>query len=239
MLDIHLRPAVSLNTDPMTLSILIPVFNEVSTITALVERVRAVPLDQEIILVNDGSTDGTYGVVNKLVSTRLKVIHHKTNHGKGASIRTAIEAATGDMVVIQDADFEYDPRDLPRLLSPISKGQANVVYGVRSLESQKLIMRFGNWFITSATNMLYDRQLKDVETCYKMMRRDIAFSLDLECRRFDVEAEITAKLLRAGYTIYELPISYTARRENKKLSPRDGFPTVCALWEYRNWKPKR
>lgn len=222
----------------MKLSILIPVFNEASTVTAIVKCVQAVPLDHEIILINDGSTDGTYDVVNKLVSPQLRIIHHKTNRGKGAAVRTAIEAATGDVVVIQDADFEYDPQDLPRLFLPISKGLANAVYGVRSLKSQRGIMRFGNRFITSAANILYNQQLKDVETCYKMIRRDIAFSLELESPGFDVEVEITAKLLRAGHTIYELPINYTARRENKKLSPWDGFPAVWALWKYRNWSPK-
>ena len=123
-----------------------------------------------------------------------------------------------------------------RLMAPITEGKAEVVYGVRSLERQKLVMRLGNQFIAFATNLLYGQNLQDIETCYKMMRRDIALSLDLECRRFDIEAEITAKLLRARYTIYELPISYTARYENKKLSPLDGLPALRALLKYWRWK---
>jgi glycosyltransferase involved in cell wall biosynthesis len=221
----------------MKLSILIPVFNESQSIAAVVERVQAVPFDKEIIVVNDASTDGTSDLINKFASDGLKVIHHVTNQGKGAAVRTALKAATGDVIVIHDADFEYDPGDLPRLMAPITEGKAAVVYGVRSLESQKLIMRLGNWFITFVTNVLYGQSLNDVETCYKMMRRDIALSLDLECRRFDIETEITAKLLRAGYTIYEMPISYTARYANKKLSPLDGLPALRALLKYWRWKP--
>jgi glycosyltransferase involved in cell wall biosynthesis len=220
----------------MKLSVLIPVFNEAKTIATVVERVQAVPLDQEIVLVNDASSDGTHEIVDRLASRQVRVIHHPVNHGKGAAICTALSQATGEVVVIQDADFEYDPNDFTRLLAPIAEGQAGVVYGVRSLESQKAVMRFGNWLVTYATNLLYGRRLKDIETCYKMMRREIAVQLDLECRRFDIEAEITAKLLRAGYAIHELPIRYTARYENKKLSPLDGLPTMRALWKYRRWK---
>jgi dolichol-phosphate mannosyltransferase len=219
----------------MKLSILMPVFNESQSIAAVVERVQAVPLDKEIILVDDASTDGTSDWINKFASDDLKVIHHVTNQGKGAAIRTALKAATGDLIVIQDADFEYDPGDLPRLMAPITEGKAAVVYGVRSLESQKLIMRLGNRFVTFVTNVLYGQSLNDVETCYKMMKRAIALSLDLECRRFDIETEITAKLVRAGYTIYEIPISYAARYENKKLSPLDGLPALRALLRYWRW----
>lgn len=221
----------------MKLSILMPVFNEAATIAAVVERVQAVALDQEIVLVNDASSDGTAKIVDQLASPKVRVIHHSTNHGKGAAIRTALEAATGEVVVIQDADFEYDPQDLPRLLAPLAARQADVVYGVRSLESQKPIMRFGNWYVTWVTNLLYGQRLRDMETCYKMMNRAVALRLQLECRRFDVEAEITAKVLRAGYIIREVPIHYTARYENKKLSPLDGIPTLRALWKYRRWTP--
>jgi hypothetical protein len=142
-------------------------------------------------------------------------------------------------VVIQDADLEYDPNDFIRLMAPLAEGRSDVVYGVRSLHSQRLIMRLGNRFVTLVANLLYGRRLQDMETCYKMMWRDIALGLNLECRRFDVEAEITAKLLRAGCDICEVPIGYTARYEDKKLSPLDGLPTLAALWKYRSWRPAR
>jgi glycosyltransferase involved in cell wall biosynthesis len=221
----------------MRLSVLVPVHNEVRTVAAIVERVLAVPLDQEIILVNDGSSDGTCEVVDNLASSRVKVIRHPTQRGKGAAVRSGLEVATGDVIVIQDADLEYDPRDFLRLIVPIAEGRAHVVYGVRSLTSQKPIMRWGNRFVTWITNLAYGQQLRDMETCYKMMWRELALSLDLECRGFDVEAEITAKLLRAGHMICELPIRYTARYDDKKLSPLDGLPTLRALWKYRRWKP--
>jgi glycosyltransferase involved in cell wall biosynthesis len=220
----------------MKLSILIPVFNEAQTIAAVVERVQAVPINQEIVLVDDASTDGTAGIVDQLASVRLRVMHHPANQGKGAAVRTALAAATGDLIVIQDADFEYAPNDFVRMMAPIAAGQAEVVYGVRSLESQHPIMRLGNWLITAAANLLYGQHLRDIETCYKMMWREIALRLELECCRFDIEAEITAKLLRAGYTIREMPIRYAARYDKKKLSPWDGLPTLAALWKYRHWK---
>lgn len=221
----------------MKLSILMPVFNEAPTIAAVVERVQAVALDKEIVLVNDASSDGSAGIIDRLASSEVRVLHHPVNRGKGAAVCTALEAATGEVIVIQDADFEYDPQDLPCLLAPLAAGQADAVYGVRSLASQKPVMRFGNWYVTAITNLLYGQHLKDMETCYKMMRREIALHLALECRRFDIEAEITAKLARAGYNIHEVPIQYTARYENKKLSPLDGIPTMQALWRYRHWKP--
>ena len=174
-----------------------PVFNEASTIADVVARVQAVPLDHEIVLVNDASSDGSAQIVDKLASANVRVIHHPTNRGKGAAICTALEAATGEAIVIQDADFEYDPQDLPCLLALLTAREADVVYGVRSLASQKPIMRFGNWYVTFITNLLYRGHLRDMETCYKMMSREIALSLQLECRRFDIEAEITAKVLQA------------------------------------------
>ena len=221
----------------MKLSVLIPIHNEARTLATIVERVLALPLDQEIILVNDGSSDGSSEIVDTLASERVKVLHHPTNRGKGAAIRSGLGHATGEIIVIQDADLEYDPDDFLRLIEPIREGRADIVYGVRSLSSQRPIMRWGNQFVTGVANLLYGQQLKDMETCYKMMRRDLALGLGLECRGFDVEAEITAKLLRAGYTIHELPISYSARYKDKKLSPLDGLPTVRALWRYRRWRP--
>ena len=214
-----------------------PIHNEVRTIAAIVERVLAVDMEQEIVLVDDASSDGSSRIVDQLASPHIKVIRHPTNRGKGAAVRSGLQVATGDIIVIQDADLEYDPRDFMRLIEPIREGRADAVYGVRSLASQKPLMRWGNRFVTWVTNVMYGQQLKDMETCYKMMRRELALSLELECRRFDVEAEITAKLIRSGVTIHELPISYSARHEDKKLSPLDGLPTVRALWKYRRWKP--
>lgn len=214
-----------------------PVFNEAPTIVEIVNRVQEVPLDKEIVLVNDASSDDSGSILSGLAGPGVIVLHHPINRGKGAAIRTGLQAATGEAIVIQDADLEYDPGDFPRLIEPLLDGRAQVVYGVRSLESQRLIMRLGNNFLTFVTNLWYGSRLKDMETCYKMMRREIALSLDLECRRFDVEAEISAKLLRAGHTIHEVPVRYTARYENKKLSPADGMPALRALWKYRNWTP--
>ncbi len=221
----------------MKLSILIPVYNEAETIAPVVEKVLSVPLDKEIVLVNDASTDSTAQIVDRLASQQVKVVHHPVNSGKGAAICTALAEASGEVIVIQDADFEYDPFDFPRLIAPMITGKADVVYGVRSLQSQRSYMNLGNKFVTAAANLLYKQKIKDLETCYKMMWREITCRLELECSRFDIEAEITAKLFRLGYAIYEVPIQYRARYENKKLSPLDGIPTMRALWKYRSWKP--
>ncbi len=218
----------------MKLSVVMPVYNEASTIAEILQRVAAVPLEKEIVLVDDCSQDGT-GDILKLQQhiPHLQVITHRVNGGKGAAVQTALQHVTGDVVVIQDADLEYDPGDYFRLIAPIVNGQARVVYGVRDLGTQKWYMALGNKFLTLLTNLLYGVALRDMETCYKTMAREVVRGMRLECRRFDVEAELTAKILRRGYRIAEVPIRYAARREQKKLSPLDGWPAVRALLKYR------
>ncbi|MFP3897527.1 MAG: glycosyltransferase family 2 protein [Anaerolineales bacterium] len=222
----------------MKLSVLMPVYNEESGLEKIVRRVAAVDVEKEIIIVDDCSDDRTPEILETLNVPGLRVLRHETNRGKGAAIRTALEAATGDAIIIQDADLEYDPRDYGALLEPLISGQAHVVYGVRSFEEQKFLLRFGNKLLTALTNLLYGVGLQDMETCYKVMRTDIARRLDMECNRFDLEPEITAKVARLGYEIYEVPISYDPR-EQKKLSPwRDGWPAVRALFRYLFWTPQ-
>ena len=221
----------------MKLSVIMPVHNEVKTVNEIIERVLEKSIVYELIIVDDGSTDGTIEEVKKISSDKIKIFKHETNKGKGAAVRTGFDAASGDVVVIQDADLEYDPEDYAKLLKPIEDGETEVVYGVRTLETQRIIMRLGNEFVTWVTNIIHGQKLYDMETCYKMMKREIAQKLELECRGFDVEAEMTSKILQQGYHIHQIPISYTARYENKKLSPLDGIPTMRALIKYRNWKP--
>jgi len=221
----------------MRLSVIMPVHNEVDTINEIIERVLNIPEVFELIIVDDGSIDGTVEAVEKFKSDKIKIFKHEKNKGKGAAVRTGFDAASGDIVVIQDADLEYDPQDYAKLIKPFENDGANVVYGVRSLETQKMIMRMGNQFVTWVTNIIHGQKLRDMETCYKMMKREIAQTLELECRGFDIEAEMTSKILQQGHQIIQLPISYMARYENKKLSPLDGFPTIKALLKYRNWKP--
>jgi glycosyltransferase involved in cell wall biosynthesis len=196
--------------------------------------VDAVPIDKEIVLVDDCSRDETPGILKAQTHIRnLRVITHAVNGGKGAAIQTALEHVTGDIVVIQDADLEYDPNDFHALVAPIINGQSKVVYGARALHSQKWYMAAGNKFLTWVTNVLYGLRIQDMETCYKAMAREVVQGLKLECRRFDVEAEITAKIARRGYRIVEVPVRYTARHEQKKLSPFDGWPAIRALLKYR------
>jgi glycosyltransferase involved in cell wall biosynthesis len=214
-----------------------PVHNEVKTVNEIIERVLEKSVVNELIIIDDGSTDGTIEAVEKISSDKIKILKHETNKGKGAAVRTGFDAASGDVVVIQDADLEYDPEDYTKLLNPIENGETDVVYGVRTLETQRIIMRLGNEFVTWVTNIIHGQKLYDMETCYKMMKREIAQKLELECRGFDVEAEMTSKILQQGYKIHQIPISYEARYENKKLSPLDGIPTIRALLKYRNWKP--
>jgi len=221
----------------MKLSVLIPVFNEEESIKELLERVLAVPCEKEIVVVDDCSSDNTWSVLDSIHDPRIRVYRHTVNQGKGAGIRTALAYATGDMVIIQDADLEYDPNDYPRLLEPILNGQAQVVYGVRDLSGQKLLFRLGNKFLTFITNILYGSRVSDMETCYKMMPREVMLSLNLQATRFQIEPEITAKLLRRGYHIHEVPIWYRPRKA-KKLNPwRDGLPALWTLLKCRWGNP--
>ena len=220
------------------LSVLIPAYNEETTIRAIIERVLAVPGVHEVVVVDDCSTDGTAAALADLDGPSVRVFRHPENCGKGAAIKTAIEAVTGDVVVIQDADLEYDPREFPRLLQPIADGRADVVYGSRFLgrpRKMTFVQWLGNRFLTLTTNLLYGAALTDMETCYKMIPADVARSLDLQSRRYDVEPEITAKLLRAGKRIVEVPISYHGRDQQagKKIRWTDGFPALAALVKNR------
>ena len=221
----------------MKLSIIIPVFNEVATIKEIVSLVRKIPVEHEIILIDDASNDGSEQILQELAGeSDTLVLSHHVNLGKGAAIASGLKAATGDVAVIQDADLEYDPQDFVKMLRPIDRGEAHVLYGVRELQSQKAFMRLGNRFLTWLASILYDAKLSDIETCYKMMSRDVFETLSLKCQGFDVEAEITAKILNAGYEIHELPIYYHARYDHKKLTPMDGLPTLLALVKYRFFK---
>ncbi len=295
------------------LSVLIPVYNEQNSVEAIVRRVATMdlrglgaPVETEIIVVDDCSTDATSGILARLhggpaeapgegprpkpadaadapapprsahapvhgprtsagaggavpaaptptappataaapascdVIPGLRVIQHGHNQGKGAAIRTALAAATGDYVIIQDADFEYDPADIPRLLQPVLEGKAQVVYGARPLDGSggRWLLDFGNRALTVITNLLYGTRLHDMETCYKLLPTELLRSFHLECNRFDMEPEITAKVVRSGYHILEVPISYHPRAGGKKLSARkDGLPALRALLRYRRWRP--
>lgn len=217
----------------MKLSVLMPVYNEEKGVATILQRVAAVPVDKEIIVVDDCSRDATWSILQGLTIPGLRLFRHEANKGKGAAIRTALAQARGDAVIIQDADLEYDPRDYLKLLPPLMDGQAKVVYGARPLGKQKLLLYWGNMFLTWVTNILYGTRLTDMETCYKLMAAEVAKGLTIECNRFDLEPEITAKIARRGYKIVEVPISYEPRTE-KKLSPwKDGVPALRALIRYR------
>jgi glycosyltransferase involved in cell wall biosynthesis len=196
----------------------------------------------EIVVVDDRSTDRTGQVLDGIDWPNLRVLHHDVNQGKGAAIRTGLAAVTGDLVVIQDADLEYDPREFSRLMEPILQGRTEVVYGSRFLgrpRKMTFLQWLGNRGLTLATNTLYGAALTDMETCYKMMPTAIARSLDLRARRYDVEPEITAKLLRAGHRILEVPISYQGRDEQagKKIRWTDGLPALATLLRLRAGPP--
>lgn len=229
------------------LSIIIPAYNECQTIEKIVRQVREAPLDldlrveKEIIVVDDGSTDGTREILTRMQAAQpdLKVILHEQNAGKGAAIRTGLQHVTGDYVVIQDADLEYDPRDYNVLLRPLVERKADVVYGSRFLGPHRAFLflhYLGNKFLTLVTNVLYDTILTDMETCYKMFRADVIKGIPLRCKGFDFEPEVTAKVLKRGYRLFEVPISYSGRdfEEGKKIRPwRDGLQALWALIKYR------
>jgi dolichol-phosphate mannosyltransferase len=217
----------------MKLSVLIPVFNEEDSVEALIRRVAAVDLPIEIIVVDDASTDASRTRLDNLDIPGLRVIHHAENRGKGAAVRTAIAAATGEAMVIQDADLEYFPEDYPALLAPMLEAHADVVYGVRDLSGQPFVRRLGNRFLTQATNLLFNTRLHDMETCYKLMRTEVARSLVLTSERFEIEPEITVRLLQGGHHIHEVPIRYAPRRVRKLRPWRDGPHALWTLLRFR------
>jgi glycosyltransferase involved in cell wall biosynthesis len=223
-----------------TLSILIPVYNEKATVLELLRRVEAVqlPLSKQIIIVDDGSTDGTREILATL-GARATVILHERNRGKGAALRTAMSHATGDLIVIQDADLEYDPNDFPGLLAPLLDGRADVVYGSRFLGGPHRVLLFwhyfGNLIFTLTANVLYDINLTDMGTCYKAFLADKLKTIPLNSERFGIEAELTAKVCKRRLRIYEVPISYSGRTylEGKKITWKDGFSYLWCLLRYR------
>ncbi len=240
----------------MKLSVVMPVYNEEDTVAEIIRRVRAVDLtvpvgfgsdsgsavhlERDIIVVDDGSTDGTRDILRELKGQAdTTVVYHERNQGKGAAVRTGLHHATGDIVLIQDADLEYDPRDYPLLLQPILENRAEVVYGSRFRGGPTRAMFFwhmvGNRFLTLVTNVLYDSILSDMETCYKVFTRRVAGQIDLKASGWGFDPEITAQILKLGYRIYEVPITYTGREfgEGKKIGWRDGLTVLWTLVKYR------
>ncbi|NOY80491.1 MAG: glycosyltransferase family 2 protein [Kiritimatiellaeota bacterium] len=231
----------------MKLSVIIPVYNEERTVADVIRQVRDCGLsDLEIIVVNDCSTDGTRTQLESLPpAPDLKIVHHEINRGKGAAIRTAQKLVTGDVVVIQDADLEYSPREFPRLLRPIREGIADAVFGSRYSGNEILVDSFwhymGNKLLTALSNVFSNLHLTDMETCYKMIRADIFKSMQLECNRFGIEPELTARLAHRRCRIYEVPISYHARRfdEGKKIGWKDALAAVWYIIKYNVFRRER
>ncbi len=222
------------------LSVVVPVFNERNTVAEIIRRMRAVelPLRLEVVVVNDGSSDGSDKVLAALQDSTVRVIHHPVKSREGRAVRTGIEASKGDLVIIQDADLEYDPDDWPSLLAPILKGKARVVYGSRFTGERKNMLPshwIGNRLLTLVTNLLYSSTLSDMETCYKLFDRRVLDEITIESDRFEFEPEITAKVLMLGERIYEVPISYAGREvtEGKKITWRDGFGALATLVRFR------
>ncbi len=228
--------------DPLgrTLSVIVPVYNERNTVAEVLRRIRRVelPVDLEVVVVDDGSTDGTAQILAALEDSTVQVVRHPTNLGKGAAIRTGLEHVRGELVLIQDADLEYDPEDWPRLLRPVLRGRSQVVYGSRfsgeggSMPASDWV---GNRFLSLTTNLLYNTSLSDMECGYKLFTRKVLDDITIESNRFDFEPEITAKVLRRGHRIYEVPVSYAGRpaSEGRKFDWRDGVRALGTLVRYR------
>lgn len=225
----------------MKLSVIMPVFNERNTVQEILRRVRSVDLGEiviEIIVIDDASSDGTPDILRLEEDSTVKVFRHPVNQGKGAAIRTGLPHATGDLVIIQDADLEYDPDDYRALLAPILKKKAEVVYGSRFTGEHRDMLfwhMMGNKFLSLVTNVLYNTTLSDMETCYKLFTRQVLEGIEIKSNRFNFEPEITAKMLKKKVRIYEVPISYAGREyeEGKKITWRDGFSALWALIKYR------
>lgn len=228
----------------MKLSVIIPVYNEVNTVESVLEQVSAVDVVTEVLVVDDCSSDGTSEILQKVDNPKIRVFRHEKNKGKGAAIRTAQEHLTGDAVIIQDADLEYSPSEFPRLLAPIADDRADVVYGSRYSGSELLVDTFwhymGNKILTTFSNILSNLHLTDMETCYKMMRVSIFKKLKVECNCFGFEPEITAKLAKMNCRIFEVPISYNARRfdEGKKIGWVDGVKAICYIIKFNLFRRK-
>jgi len=226
----------------LTLSVIIPCFNEVLSIEEVLNRVEAVGIANEIVIVDDGSTDGTRDVLKQIEAQQrphVRIIYHDRNQGKGAAVVTGFAAASSDVFLIQDADFEYDPREYPLLLKPIEEGIASVVYGSRFLGGPRKAMNFWNMVanrsLTLATNILYNAILSDMETCYKVFRAEVVRDMVIHAKRFEFEPEVTAKVLKQGIRIYEVPISYNGREwhEGKKIKWTDAPIALWTLLKYR------
>jgi glycosyltransferase involved in cell wall biosynthesis len=223
----------------LAVSVVIPVYNERDTVVEVVRRVQAVGIHEEIIIVDDFSIDGTRQILMELDREEdIRVLLHGYNKGKGAALRTGFEQAHGDVILIQDADLEYNPNDLPRLLAPIERCEADVVYGSRFLENAEQdpsrLHRLGNWMLTAASNLTTGQHLTDMETCYKVFRREVLEQIDVEQNRFGFEPEITAKVSHLGYRILELPIAYSYRtyEEGKKIGLRDAANALWCIAKY-------
>jgi glycosyltransferase involved in cell wall biosynthesis len=224
----------------MKLSIVIPAYNEVSTIEEILNRVDSIPYEKEIIIIDDGSTDGTAQQLNEISATKdIETVFHATNKGKGAALKTGFQYVTGDFVIIQDADLEYDPRDYDVLLEPILDGRADVVYGSRFLGGPHRVLFFwhyvGNKLLTILSNMFTNLNLSDMETGYKAFRADLLSSIQIKSQRFGFEPEITAKFSKLKCRIYEVPVSYSGRgyEEGKKITWRDGISALFQIVRFR------
>ncbi|MEO0101354.1 MAG: glycosyltransferase family 2 protein [candidate division WOR-3 bacterium] len=222
----------------MKLSVIIPVYNEKDTLEKIVSLVEKVPIEKEIILVDDFSQDGTREILKRWEKERnYKILYHEKNLGKGSAIRTGISQAEGELIIIQDADLEYNPFDYLKMIKLFSSPEVKVVYGSRFKGKGKFLLRskLANIFLSLLTSLLFNKRITDMETCYKMIRREIIQNLELEAKRFEIEPEITAKLLKKGIKIYEIPISYSGREEGKKIKAKDG---LIALWNLFWWRLK-
>ena len=222
------------------LSILIPVFNEAATVGATIERVRSVslPIEREIVVVDDGSTDDTWPLLQGLKTPDTTLLRHLANRGKGSALRTALDAATGDICVVQDADLEYDPNDLPTLIAPLLRDEADMVYGSRftgNPRGMKLVFRLGNWVLAWMATVLYGRRVTDEATCYKAFRTELLRGMNLQCTGFEFCPEVTAKGLKGHARYTEVPIRYEARgaNEGKKITWRHGVQAIWTLLKYR------
>lgn len=219
------------------LSVIVPAYNESGTIRQIIEKIQSVEIDKEIVAVDNGSTDETGRILRNLRMNNLKVIHHTTNRGKGSAVLTGIAHASGDYLLIQDADLEYDPRDYPRLIEPLLNNKADMVLGARFLAGHQglFVHRLGNRFLTSLMNFLFGARLNDFATCYKAARRDIFNALNLRTTGFDIDVEIVCKALKNKLRLIEVPVSYYPRnyRQGKKIRWRDGVWAIFSILKYR------